>query len=261
MLSSFVIHSVTGSLVLFFVGGVSLLTLVLNGLTAGPLLRYLGLTGSGEGRTALLKVVHNRIVNKTQSDFKKLREENKIYSIVPPTTLSRFLPEVCWSDAGDIPKSPTAEEPNESANPSPNPNNNPKPEESEGVLANGRPRAGTAPGTHLMLDPMRLSDEHGVEERLHRRPLAKMASNRAFAQFKQRHTDAPTATLPLPAAWPARALRRMFRRKRGTQAGTSSPKLSTDAPATGAEESPVTEGDGDDSDYVRGRYVCLCATI
>ena len=47
---------------MFFVGGVSLLTLVVNGLTAGPLLRYLGLNkgsgseeGEGEEQTAAIE--------------------------------------------------------------------------------------------------------------------------------------------------------------------------------------------------------------
>ena len=58
----------------FLVGGVAVLTLIINGTTCGWVVNLLGLATPSEGKKKLLAFVRNRIYNETKDQYTALAE-------------------------------------------------------------------------------------------------------------------------------------------------------------------------------------------
>jgi len=69
-------HSIVGDQILFMVGGCAMLSLLVNGISTGALLKWLGLTQQQKSEEILFDDVHRRINAKCQEEFEK--EANKL---------------------------------------------------------------------------------------------------------------------------------------------------------------------------------------
>jgi len=71
-------HSMVGDQILFMVAGMAMLSLLVNGISTGPLLKWLGLTQSPKSQEILFHDVHRRINARCQEVFEKEADKLKL---------------------------------------------------------------------------------------------------------------------------------------------------------------------------------------